>query len=54
MSGVWSLPLALLLVLGGVVVILAATVIHWLLVVVGLVAIAIGIYLFFFGSLGPI
>jgi hypothetical protein len=54
MADFYGLPLALLLIAAGVVVLFAATVIHWLLVILGAVVIAVGLYFLLTGGLGPI
>ncbi|MCI4343235.1 MAG: hypothetical protein L3J92_03850 [Thermoplasmata archaeon] len=47
----YGYSLALLLLVGGVVALIAAALVHWVLVVVGVVAIAVGLYLFAFGGM---
>jgi hypothetical protein len=53
MNGFLGLPIAVLLILAGIVVIIAASVIHWLLVVLGIVIIAVGVYFLVTGGVGP-
>jgi hypothetical protein len=54
MSDLFGVSLAVLLVIVGIVVLVAAAVVHWILVIVGLGIIAIGLYFLFTGGLGPL
>jgi|HubBroStandDraft_1064217.scaffolds.fasta_scaffold05655_5 hypothetical protein len=50
---VLGLPTAALLFIAGIVVIIAATVLHWVLVIIGVILIVAAIYLLITGNLGP-
>jgi NADH:ubiquinone oxidoreductase subunit 6 (subunit J) len=54
MGGFLGLPLAVLLILAGIVVIIAASIVHWLLVILGIVIIAVGVYFLVTGGAGPL
>lgn len=49
MTSAFSVPLAIALIVVGILVIIAAWVLHWLLVIVAIVLIAIGIYIAYTG-----
>jgi len=51
MTSVFSLPVAIALIVVGILVIIAAWLLHWLLVIVAVVLIAIGIYVAYTGRL---
>jgi hypothetical protein len=51
MADYFGFSLAVLLLIGGIVALIAAAVVHWLLVVAGVVLIAVALYLFVFGGL---
>jgi hypothetical protein len=54
MTDVFGLSLAALLIIAGVVVLVAAAVIHWILIVIGLGIIAVALYFLFTGGFGPV
>jgi|HubBroStandDraft_1064217.scaffolds.fasta_scaffold31026_1 hypothetical protein len=54
MSDLFGLSLAVMLVIVGIVVLVAATVIHWILLIVGVAIIGFGLYLLLTGGLGPL
>jgi len=51
MADVAGIPLWVILVVVGIIVLIAAWLLHWLLIIVGVVLIAVGIYVLFFGGL---
>ena len=50
-ADVAGIPLWVILVVVGIIVLIAAWLLHWLLIIVGVVLIAVGIYVLFFGGL---
>ncbi|MGC2034293.1 MAG: hypothetical protein WA761_02470 [Thermoplasmata archaeon] len=52
MSSFLGAPLAIVLIIFGIIVLVAAAIIHWLLLILGVVLIAVGLYFVLTGGLG--
>jgi hypothetical protein len=53
-GSLFGFPVAALILILGVIVLLAAWVLHWLMIILGLILVVVGLYFLFTGGLGVI
>ncbi|MGA8302246.1 MAG: hypothetical protein WA691_06115 [Thermoplasmata archaeon] len=54
MQSVYGFPLSVVLILAGMIVLIGAWLLHWLLLIAGVALIVLGVYFYLSGGAGPI